>query len=392
MDKDTVLQGRLGFLSLGDIIQLLGGNGSSGTLRITSPHAVETGLIYFERGNPINAAAGPQSGLDALYALFGWTRGEFVFSESEVYSHRVINKSRMSIILDGLKMLDDGQIPRIGPQAGAKAAAGPAREADGLSVIKGPLVDYMYIVDEEDFYGGEMIVEEGKHGGWMWVVLEGTVDILKETDTGPLQIIRIGAGSFIGSLSSFILKEHTRSASAKASGNVQLGVMDSQRLAQEYAKMAPDFRSFILSLDRRLKALTNRTVEYYSGSVNTLRFSKNQRKFVIPTSNGDGRIYRILHGSATIVQQTDTGPIPLVDLHADDFFGRIPFLDFGHEAGSAVVQVSDDFKAQPVKAEILRREYDKLSAAFRNLIENLATYIAMTTQVLLKHRNQKMKW
>jgi hypothetical protein len=48
MNNNTALEGNLNFLSLGDIMQLLGSNGSSGILRIHSPHMPEPGIIYFE--------------------------------------------------------------------------------------------------------------------------------------------------------------------------------------------------------------------------------------------------------------------------------------------------------------------------------------------------------
>ena len=66
---DFVLAGNLDFLSLGDILQLLGSNSSTGILRVRSKYAQEPGFIYFINGNPVNALAGPLNGLDAVSAL-----------------------------------------------------------------------------------------------------------------------------------------------------------------------------------------------------------------------------------------------------------------------------------------------------------------------------------
>ncbi len=74
---DFVLAGNMDFLSLGDVLQLLGSNSSTGFLRIRSKFAQEPCLIYFINGNPVNASAGPLTGLDAVNALFGWVDGEF---------------------------------------------------------------------------------------------------------------------------------------------------------------------------------------------------------------------------------------------------------------------------------------------------------------------------
>jgi hypothetical protein len=73
------------------------------------------GVIYVVDGNPSNASASSLSGVDALNALFGWTEGEFEFTEEPVTVEKVIKKNRMEIILDSLRMLDDGQIEKLGP-------------------------------------------------------------------------------------------------------------------------------------------------------------------------------------------------------------------------------------------------------------------------------------
>ena len=96
-------------------MQLLGANGSTGTLRLLSRYAPDPAFIYFQNGNPIHANNGNIDGLDALYSTFGWKEGDFEFTQSDVNKQRTINKGRMGIILEGLKMVDDGQVEVIGP-------------------------------------------------------------------------------------------------------------------------------------------------------------------------------------------------------------------------------------------------------------------------------------
>jgi hypothetical protein len=103
MRDNVVLAGNLKFLALGDIMQLLGANSSTGVLRLISRYATEPGFIYFENGNPTNASCGNKMGLEAVYSLFGWTDGEFEFSKENISSQRVITKSRMGIILGALR-------------------------------------------------------------------------------------------------------------------------------------------------------------------------------------------------------------------------------------------------------------------------------------------------
>ena len=132
----SVLAGSLKFLSLGDVLQLLGSNASTGVLRIKSKYAQQPGLIYIVNGNPVDASAGPATGLEALNALFGWLEGEFEFSEENVASNNVIKKSRMEIILDSLSLLDDGQIEILGPVTYEKKAKDPGKEPT-LPIIRG---------------------------------------------------------------------------------------------------------------------------------------------------------------------------------------------------------------------------------------------------------------
>lgn len=383
MRDNAVLAGSLKFLALGDIMQLLGANSSSGVLRLISRYAPEPGFIYFENGNPVNASCGTAIGLEAVYALFGWTDGEFEFTKENIVSQRVITKSRMGIILEGLKMVDDGQVKRVGPGAPSRKSA-TATDSDAIPIVKGPLVDYMYVADEEDFFDGEYIVEEGKHGSWIWVILEGVVEIVRETPEGPLPIVRLGDGSFIGSLSSFLIQGHIRTATAIAVGNVQLGVLDSQRLAQEFASLTPEFRGFLVSLDKRLKQLNERAIELRQKQLDTSDFLDN-KKPVMKQGNVEEELYVIREGSASVVRQEDFGRIPLAQLYAGDFFGHTPFLDFGHEPEFASVMATKELKVRKVDVAQFQKEYNQLSTTFKNFIDNVATCVSVSTKVVCNY-------
>lgn len=380
MRDNVVLAGNLKFLALGDILQLLGANSSTGVLRLLSRYATEPGFIYFENGNPTNASCGKMIGLDAVYALFGWTDGEFEFSNENISSERVITKSRMGIILEGLKMVDDGQIKKVGPTALNRQDT-LHNNSDSVPIIKGPLVDYMYVADEEDFFDGEYIVEEGKHGSWIWVILEGVVQIVRETPEGAVPIVRLGDGSFIGSLSSFLIQGHIRTASVIAVGNVQLGVLDSRRLAQEFARLTPELRGFLLSIDKRLRQLNERAVEFRQGKNKPHDFSESKKPAIAQGVKEDN-IYVVREGSASIIRQEEYGQVPLVQLYKGDYFGNFSFLDLGHEPDYASVIASDEFKVRKADAARMREEYNQLSTTFKNFVDNVATCVNVSTKVV----------
>lgn len=382
MNNKIVLAGSLDFLSLADIFQLLGANGSSGILRIMSRYSPEPGIVYFTKGNPVNGSIGNLRGLDAVYSFFGWTRGEFEFRQEPVNVARVIKKSRMEIILNGLKMLDDGLIKNPGSDGVKKKIFwnGHGKEATG-TVIRGPLVDYMHVVDEEEFYDGERIVEEGKHGNWIWIILEGRVDIVKESPNGPLTILKIGDGAFVGSLDSLMTRGSRRSASAIARGNVQLGVLDSQQLSREYTAMSQELKNIMASLDRRLKLVTNRYVETaISPDMQESRF--NNVRQLIKQGRAEKDLFRITDGKALIARRTDHGIMLFSELGHNDYFGCIPFVDVGHEPYSASVFASRDLKTVRVDVEKLQQEYEQLSLTFRNIVSNMGTCISATSMIM----------
>jgi CRP-like cAMP-binding protein len=380
MKSKTVLAGNLDFLSLADVLQLLGANGGSGVLRISSPYSNEQGHIYIVNGNPANASCGSLTGIDAVYTLFGWTEGEFDFTRDRLDIAKVIKKSRMEIILDGLRMLDDGLIKKLGPASFEKISLDSSGTFTMVPIIKGPLVDYMYVVDEEEFIEGQQIVQEGKHGGWIWVILEGTVDIIKETPQGPLTILRLTDGSFIGSIATFLMQSNARSASVRAASNVQLGVLDSQRLAKEFARISSEFRAFVLSLNKRLIQVTEWATGLWQKN-NTLEAFIKGRTPLIQQGENEDKLFTILQGEAFVVRKTDDGYVPLATLYDGDFFGRVPFLDMGHEPYSASVFASENLKVSLMESDKLQEEHERLSTTFKNIIKNTATCISITTRV-----------
>lgn len=375
--SNIVIAGSLKFLSLGDVLQLLGSNAGTGVLHIKSKYAQQPGLIYMVDGNPVDAAAGTAKGIDAVNALFGWLEGDFEFSQETIENPNVIKKSRMEIILDSLSMLDDGQIEVLGPVSYEKKASDKSAT---LPVIRGPLVDYMYVVDEEEVYDGSKITVEGKYGSWFWVILEGTAEVVKETPAGPVKILRIGEGAFVGSIAAFLVSGSVRSATIHAVGKVQLGVLDSQRLGIDFSRMTSDFKNFVLSLDRRLKQITDRSVDIYLKQI-TAEELVEDKKPLIKQGTSDDKLYLIKEGEACIIREASHGIVPLATLTKGDVFGTIPFLDMGLEPFSASVLGSEDLQFKELDIDKIKSEYQQLSTTFRNIIEHLATCISVTTMM-----------
>jgi CRP-like cAMP-binding protein len=387
MASDLDIAGKLSFLNLGELLQILGSSAATGTLRIFSERVADPGIIMVDKGNPVNAANGSLTGLEALYSLFGWTHGRFEFTREALACERAIKKGRMEIILDGLRLLDEGKVPKLeeGQEPGPAPAGGGgavAAKPDLPPIIKGPLVDYSYVVDEEGFYDGDEIVREGAHGNWIWVILEGAARILKTTPNGPLNLLRVGDGAFLGSLASLLVGDNVRSTTVVASGNIQLGMLDSQLLASELANLSAEFKSLIRSLDNRLRNVTQIAAAAHGRETAFMELIRG-KKIAIKEGQNEERLFRIRDGEVVVARATAAGYVPLARLQKGDFFGQLPFLTIGHEPFAAAVFSSNDLKLAAVDATHIEAEHRRLSVTLRNLIEHLAACISATTLVTM---------
>lgn len=383
MNRKVVLKGNLNFLGLADILQLLSTKTSTGILRISSEYAKGPGIIYLASGNTINASCGSLTGLDAIYSLFSWSEGKFEFILEDIKDEDLIQKNTMHLILEGLRMLDEGIIKRLGPEHLQDTSLDSSDKKNVVPLVKSPLVDYGYVVDREKRSDGETFVKEGTYGTWIFVILKGIADVLKETSRGPLRIMRVGEGAFVGSIAALLKHDNVRGLTARAVGDVQLGVLDSQALYAEYGHMSPEFRSLIISLDKRLKQVTDRVVDSYLETNHSKELIKD-KKSIIDQGKAEQRIFMINRGKASVVRSTDNGLVTLADLGPGDFFGCLPFAHIDHESYSASVFASDDLDVSMPDPEVLREEYMGLSPTFRHIIEHVATCISLTTQTLCK--------
>lgn len=378
MNSDNALKGNLNFLGLGELLQLLGGSGSTGMIKLTSIYADDPGLIYLVDGNPVNAEYGDMKGLDALNLFFGWMDAQFEFINEDVSTERLIKKNRMEIILDGLRMVDDGVIEKIGKESSPKKSNLVSTDSSDLPVIKGPLVDYIYVLDEEEFLDGKEIVTQEKHGKWFWVILSGTVEVVLITPAGHARIARLTDGSFIGSIGSLIQKGKVRSATIIAVGRVQLGILDFDRLFREFSGLSEKFQGILVSFDSRLRQITSICTDAIFNKVD-LQTGLGDLKPFMTDDKEDNRVLKVKNGEAIVVRNIDRSFLQLCSMKNGDILGYIPFLSTPHEPHSASVYVSDDFEADEIDLRDIKEEYDQLSDTFKNMIQHTATSLSVTT-------------
>ncbi len=117
---------------------------------------------------------------------------------------------------------------------------------------------YGYIVKEEVFPDKATIIEEGKYGDWVYIVMEGRVKTKKRTSKGMLTINTLGEGSVVGEVPFLKKTDRLRTASVIADGAVKLGVLDKDRLEKEYEALSPPLKSLIRTMVLRLEETTKK--------------------------------------------------------------------------------------------------------------------------------------
>jgi CRP-like cAMP-binding protein len=161
-----------------------------------------------------------------------------------------------------------------------------------------------------------------------------------------------------------------------------VGVLDSQRLATDYATASQQFRRFVISLDKRLRRVTQRAVATHLNlKQEGVTEAIEGKTPVFEQGVNDDRVLEIVQGEVSIVRKTDHGPVLLANLDQGDVIGNIPFLNIGHEPHSASVLASEEFEAVEIDADDLLEEHARLSPTLRNVIEHVAICVSVTTSV-----------
>ncbi|UCF55715.1 MAG: cyclic nucleotide-binding domain-containing protein, partial [Deltaproteobacteria bacterium] len=136
----------------------------------------------------------------------------------------------------------------------------------------------------------------------------------------------------------------------------------------------------LLSLDGRLKQVTDRVVELFMKKDRSRELTKG-KKVILKRGSSKKGAFAITVGETCVVGKSKRGPLALVTLKKEDVFGNLPFLDIGQEPRSASVMASKDLKVNKLDVESMQKEYENLSGTFRNLIFNASTCIFMATRM-----------
>jgi len=121
----------------------------------------------------------------------------------------------------------------------------------------------IYLSGEETYESGDIIIEEGSRGNWVYIVLEGQVKVTKRTEAGIITMDTLKQGAIFGEMSLFGKFLDGRSASViAADGRVKVGVLDFQLLRRDYESLSPRLRLLIDTLIVKLKESNERVAAF----------------------------------------------------------------------------------------------------------------------------------
>jgi len=117
-------------------------------------------------------------------------------------------------------------------------------------------IGFYNIASEQKYDDGEIVIEEGKSGDWVCVVLKGSVEVSKNVSGNKFILGKLGPGEVFGELA--LLGAIRRTATVRAIGETTIGVIDREFLDKELNKMSSDLRGIVVSTAQRFKKVIDR--------------------------------------------------------------------------------------------------------------------------------------
>jgi len=117
-----------------------------------------------------------------------------------------------------------------------------------------------YIAKEESYKDGDIILEEGSSGIWVFIILRGQVKVKKRTSKGMITLDTLKEGEIFGEIVLLQTGRKARTASVVADGPLQVGILDTEQILKDYDSIPQQLKSLLRSLAKRLVETTNKAV------------------------------------------------------------------------------------------------------------------------------------
>ncbi len=192
-------------------------------------------------------------------------------------------------------------------------------------------------IELKRFDPGEVIIKEGDSGKSFYIIIEGKVEVVKDTEEGKIKLAELGEGSFFGEFA--FLSGARRSASVIARTPVEL-LEFTEELLEDLLRKYPMVAEVLVEFYRERILDTMLAI-----SPLFKHFDPSERKellkkfefYEIPAGTviiregeeGDG-LYVIMFGAVKVTRRDEEGAVhQLAILKEGDFFGEISLLTQG---------------------------------------------------------------
>ena len=107
---------------------------------------------------------------------------------------------------------------------------------------------------------GEIIVRQGEAGSCMYVIQEGTVEVLAETDGEELHLRDLGPNDFFGEMALF--EAETRTATIRSKGPSRILTVDKKSFLSGINEDPSLALRLVQTMSHRIRDLTERLAKY----------------------------------------------------------------------------------------------------------------------------------
>ena len=112
----------------------------------------------------------------------------------------------------------------------------------------------------KDYADGEVIVREGEPGNCMFVIQEGEVEAVTDSDGRELRLRTMGADEIFGEMALF--EEETRTATIRALGPARVLTIDKRNFLGGISEDPSLALRVVQTMSHRIRDLTNRLAHY----------------------------------------------------------------------------------------------------------------------------------
>lgn len=106
----------------------------------------------------------------------------------------------------------------------------------------------------------EIIIKQGEQGDCMYVIQEGLVEIVKETDRGEVLLAIRSQGEFFGEMA--IFEREQRSATVRAIGDAQVLTIDKKSLLRRIHEDPSLAFHLIQAMSARIRKMSDEVAEF----------------------------------------------------------------------------------------------------------------------------------